>query len=507
MSSKTQTDKKTSDFGAVGKILEAFAMSFWGYLKVCGTGIKRIKLKSWDTTIVLMFFILLSTYLAKQMIHIKAFYYLFDGYWGTFFTKTLIGIPKFYHGLGLFFCFSTATLFFMGAANFFRNRKFQSSLDELGISSSKGTKPQVLESIIVDDNKTKLVISSRAVGIEKWESKKSDLSAAFGEIVNEIKQSPNKKNVHITLSKRELPTLCHYLEMKEVLKKPYSFVVGKSLKGIITQQITELPHMLIAGTTGGGKSVYFNNVILGLLHSSKKIKMYLLDLKMGVETQQYEDFPNIKIAKDEQEALGVLQDLNKEMYRRFAFMKEKGIKKIDPIKHKKDIIICAVDEASVLYGIERSGDKEKKQSIQKARDLTHNLAKLARACGIHLIIATQKVSKEIIDTNVQANTQGKMCFKVSTIASSSTVLGNKMAFDLPSVKGRAIWANGNEYTEIQAPFISEEEINEECLSLKEKFKSSGCKNEGSKPSNKAKIQNDSDVNVEEAPKLDHSPIP
>ena len=87
----------------------------------------------------------------------------------------------------------------------------------------------------------------------------------------------------------------------------------------------------------------------------------------------------------------------------------------------------------------------------------------------HLILATQKVKKETIDTKTQENIEGKMCFKMSTIAGSVTVLGNKMAHELPAVPGRGIWSRGSEFFEVQAPFLSPAELKKELKSLESKF--------------------------------------
>ena len=114
----------------------------------------------------------------------------------------------------------------------------------------------------------------------------------------------------------------------------------------------------------------------------------------------------------------------------------------------------------------------------QARELTDELAKLARAAGIHLIFATQKVTKETIDTKVQENIGGRMCFRMNSLPGSMTVLGNKKAFDLPDIKGRAIWTNGNNFYEVQAPFISEEDIKEEIELIKTQEENGKFKNFG-----------------------------
>jgi S-DNA-T family DNA segregation ATPase FtsK/SpoIIIE len=152
------------------------------------------------------------------------------------------------------------------------------------------------------------------------------------------------------------------------------------------------------------------------------------------------------------------------MDRRFKYLEKKKLKEIDPARDKMDKIIIGIDEASVLYT--KSKNNSKNKLINEARELTEELSKLSRAAGIHLILATQKVTKETIDTKVQENIGGRVCFRMNTLQGSMTVLGNKMALTLPDIKGRAIWARGNKFTQIQAPFLSEDELEEELSILK-----------------------------------------
>ena len=170
----------------------------------------------------------------------------------------------------------------------------------------------------------------------------------------------------------------------------------------------------------------------------------------------------------EKDAVNVLKNLRNEMDRRFDYLEEKKLKEIDPKRDKMDKIIIGVDEASVLYTKVKS-DSAKKKYIVEARELTDELSKLSRAAGIHLILATQKVTKETIDTKVQENIGGRMCFQMNTLQGSMTVLGNKMALNLPDIKGRGIWSSGNKFTEIQAPFLSEDELETELTILGKEY--------------------------------------
>ena len=232
---------------------------------------------------------------------------------------------------------------------------------------------------------------------------------------------------------------------------------------------------MIGGTTGGGKSNFFKTTLLGLLKSSPHLQMYLIDLKRGVEVKEFADLPNVQVAKNETDAVKILSVLKEEMDRRYEYLEREGYKNIDPVRDKKDLIVLGTDEASVLFGQVKSNRKKKELMLQ-ARDLTDELAKLARASGIHLILATQKPIKESIDTKTLENLPARMSFKMSTHAGSNSMLGNAKAYALPDIKGRGIWKDGNKFLEVQTPFVSDEELEQEISEIKGRYQDDKFKN-------------------------------
>jgi DNA segregation ATPase FtsK/SpoIIIE-like protein len=104
---------------------------------------------------------------------------------------------------------------------------------------------------------------------------------------------------------------------------------------------------LIAGTSGGGKSNFFRQALIGLLKSSPHLQLYLLDLKKGIEVVEFQDLPNVRIAADEATAVQVLKSVHAEMEKRFIYLMENKKKKINPIKDQKDLIVVAIDEADL----------------------------------------------------------------------------------------------------------------------------------------------------------------
>ena len=120
-----------------------------------------------------------------------------------------------------------------------------------------------------------------------------------------------------------------------------------------------------------------------------------------------------------------------------------------------------MDEASILYSKRDKSHPDYELALQ-ARELTEEIVKLGRAAGIHMILATQKVSKETVDTLIQENISGHMSLKTNTLQGSVATIGTKDAKDLPDMPGRGIWNVGTRKTEVQVPLISEQEIESVC---------------------------------------------
>lgn len=350
-----------------------------------------------------------------------------------------------------------------------KRAKATKALRHLGLKSSTGAEPKVIGVHELTPTKTKIVVQSVGIDIASFQSKKGTLESSLDKIVQEIRQSPTSKRiVEIIASSKELPKMLRFDSVSEKLSRPYSFLVGEANSGLITGDLRELHHMMIAGSTGGGKSVFFKQALIGILKCSDHVQLYLIDLKRGVEMKLFEPLPNVYIAKEVAEALDCLRKVVAEMDRRFIYLEKKGFTEIDCKRDKLDRIVVGIDEASVLYTVERSAQFNKKEAFE-ARELTDKLTKLGRAAGIHVILATQKVTKETIDTRTQTNVHAKICFRVNTIASSMTVLGNKKAAELPEIKGRGIWSVGSNDIEVQVPFLSQAEASDEIAHLAQKF--------------------------------------
>ena len=241
---------------------------------------------------------------------------------------------------------------------------------------------------------------------------------------------------------------------KKDIKLPIA--LGKNISGEpIIRDLTSMPHLLIAGTTGSGKSVCINTIILSLLyrHNPDKCKFILIDPKM-LELSTYEGVPHLlcPVITEAKKAASVLGWVVKEMESRYRLMTKEGVRNIDGYnsKHKLPMpyIVVVVDEMSDLMLV---AGKEIENYIQK-------LSQMARAAGIHIIMATQRPSVDVITGTIKANFPTRISFQVTSKIDSRTILGEQGAEQLLGKGDMLYMSSANKIVRIHAPYVSENEI-------------------------------------------------
>lgn len=358
----------------------------------------------------------------------------------------------------------------IGAKSKIKVHRFQKALRLMDLKAPSGLSPMVVDVVPMNPGHTKIIVKAVGFDVAELKSKKTVLESSLNLFVQDIRVTEgNRQLIEIRASDRLLPTLIPFDDISDQLAaEPFSFLVGEGMSGFITSSLLKVNHMLVAGATGGGKSFFVKQLLIGLLQSSEHLQLYLLDLKRGVEMKVFEKLENVSIAKDPVSAIETMTIVVREMERRFEYLEEKGFTEIDCKRDKLDRIVVLVDEASELFTVGKSS-KTVKAAAESARELADKISKLGRVAGIHLILATQKVVKETIDTRVQLNIDARMIFRVNTTAGSITVLGNKLAADLPEIKGRGIWSVGGKDLTVQTPKLDNEEVTKKVKILTNKF--------------------------------------
>mgnify|MGYP000014272701 FL=1 len=398
----------------------------------------------------------------KTCWHVKLFYYIFDNDFGAYVHNAIIGKYEGEHLINLMIIEFFLVVFSLGIKAISRKKKWKQFFESCNLKNGQGTYPALVNITKDGEYKTSYLFKGNGVGLDRFRSSKDSFESLLMKNISKIENGKDPSIIKVTTNTKVLSSHLTYSDVSGKLPlKDYEFYLGDTIDGPRKTNLSKLPHLVIAGTTGGGKSSFFKQTLVELLNSSNHLQMYLVDLKGGLEFSDFKKSPNAKIVKSMEDAVTILELICAEMSKRFNYLERGGYKSIIPKRDKLDRIVVAVDEASVLYANRDKNSFDYELSLQ-AREMTDRIAKLGRAAGIHLILATQKVSKETISTSIQENISARMCFKMNTLQGSLALLGDKSAMDLPAIAGRGIWMHGNDSFIVQAPYIEDSEIKEQC---------------------------------------------
>jgi S-DNA-T family DNA segregation ATPase FtsK/SpoIIIE len=337
--------------------------------------------------------------------------------------------------------------------------------------------------------------SSRVIGLS------NDIARYMSAVSARVAVIPGRNALGIELPnvKRQTVFLRELLESNAYVKSSCALPIslGKDISGgAIVADLAKMPHLLIAGTTGSGKSVGINAMILSLLYrlSPDQCKFIMIDPKM-LELSVYDDIPHLltPVVTDPQKAVVALKWAVKEMESRYKAMSKLGVRNVEGYNSKVDgfqksgepitrrvhtgfdqdtgapvyeeqvmnferfpYVVIIVDEMADLMLV---AGKDIEIAVQR-------LAQMARAAGIHLIMATQRPSVDVITGTIKANFPTRISFQVSSKIDSRTILGEQGAEQLLGQGDLLYLASGGRMTRIHCPFVSDEEVEQIASYLK-----------------------------------------
>ena len=275
---------------------------------------------------------------------------------------------------------------------------------------------------------------------------------------------PGKAAVGIEIPNKDTATvvLRDIVESPEfsAAKSPITMALGKDIAGkVIVADLAKMPHLLIAGATGSGKSVCINDIVISLVYKSspKDLQLILVDPKV-VELSVFGNLPHLKlpVVTDPKKAAGALCGAVKEMtdrYRKFASLGARDLARYNELQEKEENklpkLVIIIDELADLMMV----------APDTVEDSICRIAQLGRACGIHLIVATQRPSADIITGLIKANIPSRIAFAVSSAIDSRIILDAAGAEKLLGRGDMLFHPNGSgKPTRVQGAFVSDEEV-------------------------------------------------
>lgn len=353
------------------------------------------------------------------------------------------------------------------------------------MTKDEKTRVRTLENVLNDYNVTgKIVKVSKGPVVTLYEYEPSpgtksirvinladDIARSMSAISCRIAIIPGRNVLGIELpnENRETVFLKNMLDSNEFHTKKLPIGLGKDIAGRnVVVDIARMPHVLVAGTTGSGKSVAINTFIASLLawRNPSDCRFVMIDPKM-LEMAIYKDIPHllVPVITDSYKALAALQWVVDEMERRYEKMAEIKVRNIEeynmhnyPGPLKLPYIVVIIDEVADLMMV---AGKDVEVAVQR-------IAQKARAAGIHLIMATQRPSVDVITGTIKANFPTRIAFKVASKIDSRTILDEQGAEKLLGL-GDMLYMNGSSMQRVHGSFITDKEIEALVATMKETY--------------------------------------
>lgn len=239
--------------------------------------------------------------------------------------------------------------------------------------------------------------------------------------------------------------------------KRWEIPVGYNRTGLVKHDFSKIPHLLVAGATGKGKSVFLKSLITTLIRNQPdNIQLTLIDLKGGLAFARYGRCKQTKtLAKNVKEAYEALVKIREDMENKMNFLLANGYEDVSEMGDTKRHFIV-IDEAAELSSAGET-DSELKKIKVACEALISDIARRGRAVGLRLVYATQYPTNETLKSQVRQNIGARLCFFLSTAIASRVVLDEAGAEELPQINGRAIYSHDSKVI-VQTPYISNEYI-------------------------------------------------
>ncbi|MGX5843322.1 DNA translocase FtsK 4TM domain-containing protein [Mesorhizobium sp. ArgA1] len=329
--------------------------------------------------------------------------------------------------------------------------------------------------------------SSRVIGLS------DDIARSMSAIACRVAVVPGRNAIGIELpnAKRETVYLREIMASRdfETTKAKLALALGKTINGeAVIVDIAKMPHVLVAGTTGSGKSVAINTMILSLLYrlTPQDCRLIMIDPKM-LELSVYDGIPHLltPVVTDPKKAVVALKWTVREMEDRYRKMSKVGVRNIDGFNAR--VQLAEKKGEKISRTVQTGFDRQTGEAIYETENLdlepmpyivviidemadlmmvagkdiegaVQRLAQMARAAGIHVIMATQRPSVDVITGTIKANFPTRISFQVTSKIDSRTILGEQGAEQLLGMGDMLYMAGGGRIQRVHGPFVSDDEV-------------------------------------------------
>ncbi len=340
---------------------------------------------------------------------------------------------------------------------------------ESGLKSPMGKLPSFISDRPVDELVRKLKVTNAFMPKSKFEEAKERLESSLQVYIDEITENRSGGTVDILYSHFEIAKMVEANNISSI--GPEKFFVGQTRAKPIYSSLTETPHLLIGGQTGGGKSTFLRQLVTTFYANNQSYYFSLIDMKGGLEFQIFEGLQRVKVISTFEDSKTLFEGLDKILTERMKILKFNNVKDIDAfsaipkaqLKRPDDTSdesmdiqrhIIVIDEAAELF---LSSSRSNIGDVQELTRQAIRIAAQGRAVGLHLVVATQKPDSKAVNGQIKANLTGIISFPMATLGASFSILGNGRAKELPAIPGRAIWKNGLDQFEVQTPYLNPQE--------------------------------------------------
>ena len=361
-----------------------------------------------------------------------------------------------------YYCVLFSPAFVWGALRLVTRKNRAQEVDTVfrssGVTNRIGQAPKHVGTFRQSDGSSVMRVSAKGISIEDFKKSKPALEQSLRAHVESFKPNLATGTIDIRYSKEDRNEPFEICDRDFDVLMIKEFIVGKSQGRLIRADLGRVPHLLVAGETGGGKSTFLRQFITSLYLNDTSAQFTLIDLKAGLEFYLFKNTARTTIVTDLDKAIVTVGNLEHEISRRFRVLEESQCRDLDSYRDQRGTElprhIVVIDEVAELFLTNGNGSPE----LTKARATLNRIARQGRALGLHLVLATQRPDARSLDPQIKANLSGVLCFAMVNDASSISVLGNGHATELSTTKGRAIWKVGSTETEVQTPYLDEDTV-------------------------------------------------